>query len=509
MRFRYMLPATLLVAGSAFAQAGATNALGIWDSEAFGFFGWFIGTGYPAGTAGNSMWQTLPPEITTHFNAYPGNSRTMAFRGYEMNVTHFNAAVPAYNGPRIQIRDTVPNGASPQRWLPGPLLFANFPSVVGLIPGGTPAGTTYRVGANVVGPAVNVTAGGPAGVGIAVVWQDFMMTLGDGNDLHIVSTSLEPGAGGAAAISYSGGSVPTQNFILPNGFAGAGTSGEWVITILLENAAIQPVKNTTLISAGGSILGGGAPPAPFAARFNDGRGAIHPVAGDAVSYNGNSRLGNPVQGSLGTTYFAPFVLYSGDLAFGPAGGGPDPLSEAWNSGLASADNTGVQTWVNDFCGFTAACPTNTGQVLNPANSSWAMWEGLHFAVGQFNINVLLNGLAYADISSGPQWAGPATVCYDAAAAPLGLLGRNLATTNGYLGAGGAPINGVHEHRTLLNPQAGYTPVAGGATLPGGQFGFGVYGGGLAGQFFQVQCWMISIATNTIDDMTNVGVMRLQ
>jgi hypothetical protein len=504
MRFRYMLPATLLVAGSAFAQAGATNALGIWDSEAFGFFGWFIGTGYPAGTAGNSMWQTLPPEITTHFNAYPGNSRTMAFRGYEMNVTHFNAAVPAYNGPRIQIRDTVPNGASPQRWLPGPLLFANFPSVVGLIPGGTPAGTTYRVGANVVGPAVNVTAGGPAGVGIAVVWQDFMMTLGDGNDLHIVSTSLEPGAGGAAAISYSGGSVPTQNFILPNGFAGAGTSGEWVITILLENAAIQPVKNTTLISAGGSILGGGAPPAPFAARFNDGRGAIHPVAGDAVSYNGNSRLGNPVQGSLGTTYFAPFVLFSGDQGAG------DPVvsfygtGETWNTGPLLVYGSPLRSWIDDFCLVSGACPVGTGALVNPANSSWGIWEGIDLAAGALNFNVLLNGLGYADISQGPSHAGPATVAFDSTVAPLGLLARNPVTTTGnlFFGPGAVPINGVHEHRSILNPQAGYTPAVVGKA-------FGTYPGGLGGQTFSIQCWMLNINTNTVDAMTNVAVIRLQ
>lgn len=48
--------------------------------------------------------------------------------------------------------------------------------------------------------------------------------------------------------------------------------------------SLETITNASLISGGGQILGGKVPPVPFSVQFVDGRGALHPVAGDSVSY---------------------------------------------------------------------------------------------------------------------------------------------------------------------------------------------------------------------------------
>lgn len=498
MRFRYLLPATLLVAGSAFAQTGATNAIGVWNSSTFGFIAWFITV--PAGDTNASMWQCLPAEVTTYFGNTTGygapTSRTLSWRGYEVGITQFNAP-GASDLPPIEIRSTLINPGNTERWIPdysASGLFASFPAVNGIIPFGTPNGSHIRVSAKLAG-AVSVPAGSPTGAGLAFVVRQFGAQYGGGTGLHMISTSTDtvPGLG---ASSYSGFTTPTGgSLVLPG-------QSELTVTHYFENAMIQPIKNPALITGTGQILGGGGPPAPFTVSYNPGRGAIYASAGDVISYNGNSRLGNPLQGSLGNTWFVPFVLFSGDLGPGDPTGGPYGTGEVWNTGAVFVYGSPVRNWIDDLCAISGACPPGTGAIINPANSSWALWEGLDLTSGFLNFSVLVNGLALADVSSGPAWAGPSTVAFDSVAAPLGLIARNpVNAAVGFLGAGGVPITTVSEFPTMLTPQAGYTPSVLGLS-------FGTYPGGLGGNYFAVQCWMLSFVTNTIVDMSNLAVVRL-
>lgn len=503
MRFRYILPAALLTAGSAMAQAGAPipNAVGVWNSSVFGFFGWSIGTGFPAGTAGNSMWQALPPELTTYFRAGAGGARELDFRGVEMNLTFFGAQTGPFDSPRIQVRSAAVNPVQTQRWIPGATTYVDIPSIPNFVNfGGNPAGTTARFALD-LGPgnavAVPTEAGG-VGTAIMLVYQDFQQQFGDGLGIHTVSSSTEPVSGGAAALAYGGGSTNTGlNFSLPAQF-------EWTWTWLFEQSMIQPVADASLISTTGQILGGGPPPAPFTVTMNDGRRAIHPVAGNGVSYAGNSSYG----GGAGTTWFVPFVIFSGDVT---APGVTDPNPEVWNTGGNNyIYRHSTQKWIDDFCALTAACPAGTGAILNPNNSNHAIWLGIDLP-SLINVGVLLNGLAFADISAGPQWAGPSVLAFDSAVNPGGLLGRNLANVLGYIdGATGAPLTGIREHRTVLTgPQSGWTPVSVLAAPSPTLLGFGQYQGGLAGETFAINCWLLDLNTTTITDVSNVAVVRLQ
>jgi hypothetical protein len=505
MRFRYLLPATLLVAGSALGQSGATNAIGVWNSSLFGFIGWYIGLGFPAGSLGNSLWQTLPAELTTHFVPTTGygtaTSRALVWRGYECNLATFSTTNPPLDGPRVQIRSTVINPAQTQRWLPDFTpggLFVDMPSIPGIVAGGG-VGQTYRISAVLGAPAI-VPAGSTTGGGLAWVYQDFQTQLGDSPTagFFMVSSSTESTSGGASSLSYSGfSSSGGLNGLLPL------STGEFVVTHLMENAVIGPIKNATIVTAGGQILGGGGPPAPFTVQYDGGRGAIHAATGDTLAYNGNSRLGNPVQGVLGLTYFTPFVLFSGDLGPGDPVASFYGTGEVWNTGPLFVYGSPLRSWIDDFCVISGACPVGTGAIVNPANSSWALWEGIDLIAGALNFNVLVNGLAFADVSAGPSYAGPTTVAFDSAAAPLGLMARNATTgTVGYQGVGGVPITTTAEHATILNPQAGYTPAVVGKA-------FGTYPGGLTGNYFATQCWMMDLSANQVVAMTNAAVIRLQ
>jgi len=506
------------------AQAGAPtpNAIGVWNSSAFGFIAWYIGTGYGPGSAGNNMWQALPPEVTTYFRSNTSgansNKRELDFRGVEMTVTYgFFGAHLAYDGPRIQISAAKPNPAQLQRWIPDNTVagspFVNIASTPNLVNGIAGAGTVFKLYFNI--PAVKIPTGNNAinpngGNAIMFVWQDYMKTLGDGNDLFIVASTTEPAAGGIQAVSYSGGSLSSgQNFIVPN----IPQSGEYCITWLFEQSMIQPVKNGKLISTTGLILGGSPPPAPFTVQHDDGRGAIHPNAGEWVSYNGNSTYGNPtpapnptVGSGFTSMWFAPFVLFSGDVT---APGVTDPNPELWDTGTNNyIYRVDVRNWIDDFCLITAACPSpGTGAVINPSGSNFGFWLGLDLANGLFNVPVLLNGIAFADINS-IQWSGPVSMAYDNAVNPFGALGRNLANVAGYLDSNAVPQLGIREHRTLLaGPQSGYTPVT--VFNSPNQLGFGVNPGGLGGQTFSVQCWMIDLGINQVVDVTNVATTRLQ
>jgi hypothetical protein len=239
--------------------------------------------------------------------------------------------------------------------------------------------------------------------------------------------------------------------------------------------------------------------------MDDGRGGINPAFGDAVSYNGNSKEGNPPPGpTTGTTWFVPYVLLSGYLT------GGDPPLEAWSSGAFAADNTSVHQWADDFCAISGACPSpGTGAVLNPANSTYGMWMGIHLPFF-LDFTVLLNNLLFADISSF-LWAGPSTLGYNSSSNPTGILGRNLIgfAGSGTFSANGTSIAGTVEHRGILYPQAGYSPIVPVVGGPPGTLGFGAHPGpSLSGSFVGIQCWMLSKITNTISDVSNVGVARL-
>jgi hypothetical protein len=450
------------------------------------------------------MWQTLPPELTTRFGAFPTNPRTLQFRGFEMTVTHFSPPGTVFAGPSIELRDTLPNPAVLERWLPGPNLYASFPSIPGLITAGSPIGSMVRLAAK-LSSAAAVPAGSPAGLGLTLVWTN-IQTIGGFPNLLMVSSTTEPSSTGIAAFSFSGfsytTSAGTQNGILPNSI-GSGSSGEFCFTWLFDDPVIQPVKNAQITSASGMILGGGPSPAPFTVQFEDGRGALYARGGEAISYNGNSRLGNPVQGSAGTVFFCPFVVFSGDM--GPPG--LDPAPEHWVAGRTPVKNTSVRKWIDDLCFVSSACPAGTGALVDPGNHSSALWTGVDLPL--FNSTILMGSLAFADVSQGTKWAGPATVAHDSIAAPFGILSRNpVVASAAYVSPGGLPLPLVSEHRTLLTPQAGYTPCVNGTTLPNGMFGFGIYPGGLGGHSISIHCWMLDMTTGKIVDTTNLAVVRL-
>ncbi|MBI3819940.1 MAG: hypothetical protein HY286_14685 [Planctomycetes bacterium] len=509
MRFRYILPAALLTAGSAMAQAGAAtpNAVGVWNSSTFGFTAWYIGTGFPAGSLGNKMWQSFPPELTSYFRNNSNCVRELDFRGFETTVAHFGTAFPLAS-PHMQVRNTIPaviGGAN--RWLPGNTIYANIASIPGGVNmTGVPAGAVVRVAMIMGTAAICPTA--PSGVGEALmgVHEDFQSELGDGAGLFEVSTQNEPIAG-LPGVSLSGGSTSGgQNFVLPTGniFGFGVISGEYCWTWFYEQSMVQMVTNAEIISAGGQILGGGAPPIGFAIKMNDGRDPLFPVTNDVVSYSGNSSYGNP--GPIGTVWFAPFVQFSGDVM---TPGITDPFPEVWSDGPMFIYCNGVQGWIDDVCVLTGGCLPGEGAILNPANSRHALWLGTDLANGLLNPTLLINGLIFADTSSGFQQAGPASKMYDSNLNAGGLLARNLTTVNGYYNQAGVFQAGQREHRTVLTgPQCGYTPVV---VAPGSvtMLGFGVYNGGLGGQTFSTQSWMLDTVAGLIIDVSNSATCRLQ
>jgi hypothetical protein len=449
------------------------------------------------------MWQALPPELTTYIRGGANRVRELDFRGLELETAYF-AVNPNYQSPRIQIRSAIPNPSQLQRWIPGPNIYVDIPAVNGVVNGNFLA-FGIRIAVTLANAAVIPTA--PSGVGEAImaVWQDFESQYGDGNDLLPCASLVEPTTGGIRAVSFSGGSLSSgQNFILPN----PGFSSEFGWTWLFEQSMIQQVTQSQLISSSGQILGGGAPPAPFTVQQNDGRGAIYPLPGDAISYSGNSTYGNPQPGGVPTnTWFVPFVLFSGDV---PPLSPLDPTPETWSDGtVAYIYGQKVADWIDDFCAVTGACPPGTGAIIDPLANNWALWMGIDLP-NFINVTVLLNGLSFADTSSGFQWAGPVVMMFDASVNPVGPIGRNIANHGGFiLDQNGNAAPNIREYRTLLTaPQSGWTPVAVGPTP---FLGFGTHPGGptVSGQTFAVQCWMLDLNITQMVDMTNVSVSNLQ
>ncbi|MBI3818226.1 MAG: hypothetical protein HY286_06005 [Planctomycetes bacterium] len=490
------------MAASALAQSGAAtpNAIGVWNSSTYGFTAWYIGTALP----GDMVWQALPPELTTYFRNNSTCVRELDFRGVEMSVSHFGAAAPL-NSPNFQVRNAIPFSAgNTVRWHPGNTVYVDIPSIPGSIAApGIPVGSLIRLSLVLTTPAVIPTA--PSGTGEAImgVWNNFSTTTAG---LFVVSTQSEPVVG-TAGVSLSGGTTGGgQVFILPTGniFGFGVISGEYCWTWLYEQSMVQMVVNSELISSSGQILGGGAPPIANAFRQNDGRESIYPLSGDTVSYSGNSSYGNP--GPIGTVWFAPFVQFSGDVGLP---GATDPPPETWADGPMYIYCSPVQSYIDDLCVLTAGCPPGTGISINPANSRHGLWLGVDLGNNLYNPVLLVNGLNFADVSSGFQWAGPASKTYNSVSFPAGLFARNLTNLAGYYDSSGTAIVGLMEQRTLLvGPQSGYTPFA---LAPGSLqfYGFGTYMGGLAGTTFSMQAWMLDTVSGKIVDVTNVATARLQ
>ncbi|MFN0206828.1 MAG: hypothetical protein ACKVS6_11025 [Planctomycetota bacterium] len=484
------------------------NAISVCNSNGFYNIYWAFGTNFPAGQLGNKMHQALPPELTTYYRNGPGNVRELDARGVEMECL-YDTGNAAYSTPRWQVRNTIPSPLNAQRWSPGATIYVDVPSVVNLIPGGF---TFARFRIAILHPAVPVPTA-PAGTGEAImgIWEDWSSQYGDGNDLSPLSSVNEPSTGGIRAVSYSGGQTAGGlNFILPN--PGGVNSCEFGWTWFFDQSMVQMVINSTLISGTGTILGGGGPPAPFTVQYTDGRAAIHPNVGDVISYNGNSSIGAPVGASLSTVWFAPFVSFEGDIP--DPNGSNDPAPEVWrSSSTVYIHCVNVADWINDFCNLSAQCTApGTGLAASPFGANFALWMGFDLANGFFNLGAFFNGITFADISSGFQWAGPEVQMFDTAVNPGGLVARNpvnVGATAAFVDVTGALIPGIKEMRTfIVGPQAGWTPLSVG---PSPFLGYGAHPGGasVSGRTFSMQAWMINTSPTAVLDMTNVAVCKLQ
>lgn len=488
-----LLAFILMISPAAAAQVPGPPpaAIGIWNSSQFGFVAWQIGAGGSGPTAGNKMWQFLPPDLTGYYTKSPANKGELLFRGFEISASHFNPMVASFASPRLQLRDTSPYPGVPNRSIPGNTVFVDFLSVPAAITGGSPGGSTYRicydlgslgsVAATTVDPVTGV------GRGLMFVWEDFQST--GGNNLYIVSTSTESPV---STKSYSGGSLNTgQNFILPNTQGGA----EFCITWLFDQSMIQPVRNVTTVSANGSILGGGTPFATHSVTMDDGRGALSPAANDTISFSCNTPF------APSAVWIVPFILFSGTIVNTGIPGVTDPFPETWSTGNAYIRRVPVSKWIDDLCILLGAAPV--GSQVSPNGANFAMWAGLD-APNFVNITVAIESLAFADLGAG--YGGLSSLT---SPNPGAFLGRNEVATNlaAYYNSSGASIqNGTCEARTLLcGAQNGWTPV--GAFNPPTQLGFGVVPALFAGQFLTIQCWVLDANTLQIIDTTNAAVIR--
>ncbi|MBI3818224.1 MAG: hypothetical protein HY286_05995 [Planctomycetes bacterium] len=504
--------AAMLCSGIVMAQSGAPtpNAIGIWNSSTLYTINWIIG-----GTAsgpGDMLWQPLPPELTTYFRNNSTCVRELDFRGVEIGAAQYGLTHPVAS-PNFQMRNAVPflvpQTAGVIRWHPGNTIYVDFLSIPGSVNAPLiPSGHNIRISYLLATPVAIPTAPGGVGDAIMGVWNNFTTSYADqltATANHSDSNTFSS-PGSNAFSGYT--DVNGQYAIIPNSappISEGNPFSEFCWTYFFEQSMVQFVVNSQIVSAGGQIAGGGATPIPYAFYQNDGYASLYPKAGDTLSYSGNSSYGNP--GAVGTVWFAPFVQFSGDVG---ASGASDPVPEMWANGPMYIYCSPVASYIDDLCLLTGGCQSGTGAALNPANSRHALWLGVDLGNNLYNPLLLVNGLNFADVSSGYQWAGPASKTYNSVSNPTGLFARNLYNLGPYFyDSSGNPILGVMELRTLLvGPQCGYTPFA---LAPGSLqfYGFGTYNGGLAGKTFSIQAWMIDMATGQIVDVTNVATARLQ
>lgn len=498
--------ATLVASLLAFpvsAQCSTANAVGIWRSDNFNFTNFTITPGYPAGTAGNRVWQVLPPELCIFFKCGSGN-RELDFRGVELNVTYKVVKAGGFDAPKLLITDqliSVPG--TPTRYGPAPAASGfSFPSVPAAVNGSSP-NLIYRLVYNITGSPFVVK---PGTKGVAFVWEDYESQYGSGNSLQIVATTTEPvGTGTDADHSYSG-YTPKSTGILTTlanfNIGGQPKSGEFCITWYFDQSMIQPIRNSfTVTGAIPASKGGGAYPAGIIhITSDDGRGALFPQAGDIVSYSGNSNV-PPVMGS--PRWFVPFVLYSGSVAGFPF----EPAPETWASGDSYIYKQTVQDWFSDASTlFTGSPLSPTG---GPTNCNFGIWLGVDLPL-LFNATVLVESLNFADVTS-VRWAGPTLCVYDQIKNPAGVLDRNLVNMAGSPYA--PPLSvGLREQRSLLSPfsaQVGYSPIEPAAGGPPNSVGFATVPASLYPNTFSIQCWILSLGGGASIQTTNAVILRLQ
>lgn len=487
------------------------NAIGIWRSDGFNFKKFVIPpptSPYAAApTNGHTVWQVLPAELCTYFRTGLGanaRNRELDFRGVEFNVTYSNGIPIAFNSPNVLITDMlVPILATPTRYAPSPSAVGlTFVGGINAIPGSS-INKYWRLSYIKGGAPFVVT---PGMAGIAFVWQDYETQFGSGKSLEMATTTNEPALTATDADNSFSGYTPNLGTpkIMANFGLGGSNSGEFCITWFFDQSMIQPIKNATLATLTSIVPGGGLYPRPYSIICDDGRGALFPFTGDVVSYSGNSNRGYPATaaGAPGSNdWLIPFVLFSGDITV------VDPLPEIWSTGGNNyIYKEKVSKWIDDLIVAFGGSP-GFGGVVSPFGANFGLWLGVDFPAFLDPL-VLVNGITFADISAGPQWAGPEACTYDSILNLGGQFCRNLVNMAGspyalpFLGLG------LREHRTLINlPQAGYSPLV---TVPGtGMLGFGKVPISLFPNTFSIQCWVYDTGIGKIVDTTNVAITRLQ
>lgn len=488
------LPASLLLAGSALAQAPTPNAIGLWHSSELINSGIGFNT-VPAGTVGLSVWQVLPPDVLTYFRPQgAGALRELDFRGLEFKMFRTGTPIGLSEIPQIDITRAVQAAAPNEgRYVPDAAVLASFPAA----PWTFPTGVVVQLQYVNVAP-VAVPAGTSAGQGLAARYVDYCKTGGAGQKVILAYTFAE--SNGPALNGLNGGAGDI--FMDAAGFP----ASETTTSFLFDQSMVQPIKNSTLSSGGSPLLGGGSVPAGvFNFVSDDGRGGLKPSGGQTLSYLVNSNKGaNPAFGSV---WVLPFVMLEGDTQFGT-----NPAPENWVGNGASVENAYIHSmswrkWVQDLLFAGLGVPPAGGMAiataLNPNDSTLGLWLGIDLPAFQ-NLVLLVNSFLFASTANGPAWAGPETTMFDSLLAPTAPIGRNLVNLG----------TKIAENKHWNVPQTGWTAAMG--FFPP-LMGFGVNPGGasVAGVGFYVTAWVFDVSSPTnptgveMIDMTNVAKFTLQ
>lgn len=487
------LPATVLVAGSALAQAPPPNAIGLWRSSAIINQGIGFNT-VPAGTTGLSVWQVLPPDVLTYFRPQgAGALRELDFRGLEFKM--FRQGTPTVGTseiPQIDITRAVQAAAPNQgRYLPDAAVLASFPAQPWTFGNGVVIQLQY------VNPtAVPVPAGTTAGQGLSARYVDYCKTGGVGQKVILLYTFNESNGQSLNGINGGGG----DSFLDLNGFP----SSETTTSFLFNQSMLQPIKNSALSSGGSPLLGGGSVPAGvFNFVSDDGRGGLTPAGGELLSYQANSNA--TALPTVGQGWVIPFYMIEGDLSFGT-----NPAPENWVGNGGGVQNAYIhamplQKWINDilFLGLGVPVTSGIGSAVNPGNSTLGLWLGADLPAFS-NLLIAVNSFTFASISAGPAWAGPETKMYDSALNPTSFIGRNLVNLG----------TKIAENKHWGVPQTGWT-AAMGPNPPGMGFAKNPGGAGVAGVGFYLTAWVYDTVSPSsplgaaVVDMTNVVKVTLQ